>query len=80
MNGIPEVNEASDLRIKLLRFNANPYLHQPTMMKYIDSPVVTIEIYDALTNKLHIDISNKIDLTDLIEIKIPYSSIKGFDR
>lgn len=34
---------------------------------------------DAMTNKLNVNISNHLSNSGLIEIKIPYQEVKGFD-
>lgn len=40
MSNIPDVNAVSDLRIKLIKYIASPFVHQPEIDKYIDGPVV----------------------------------------
>lgn len=50
LDDIPDVNSVSDLRIKQLRYLVNPYLHKPEIDKYIESPVIVLEIMDVLTN------------------------------
>lgn len=60
LNGIPDVNDVSDLRIKLIKYIASPYIHKPEINKYIDAPVVVFEIMDANTKKLDVNISSRV--------------------
>src|SRR3569833_3419412 len=79
LDGIPEVNAVSDLRIKMVKYIARPFLQNPDTDKYLDSPVVTVEIMDVLTNKLDVNISKRNELkgNEFFEIYFPYTPMKG---
>lgn len=66
LDGIPDVNDVSDLRIEFIKYIASPYLHKPKINKYIDSPVVVFELMDANTNRIDVNISKKTDKTGFI--------------
>lgn len=81
LDDIPEVNSVSDLRIKQVKYLASPYIHKSNIDNYLESPVITIEIMDVLTNVLPINISNSLSKngSGLIEIAFPYSPFRGYD-
>ena len=56
----------------MVKYLASPFLHKPTLNKQIESPIVQLELMDALTNKLNVNISTKLESSGFIEIKIPY--------
>ncbi|CDW83340.1 proprotein convertase subtilisin kexin type partial [Stylonychia lemnae] len=79
LDGIPDVNDVSDLRIKMIKYIASPYIHKPQINKFIDSPVVVFEIMDANTKKIHVNITHKVQKLGFIQIQIPYTKMKNFD-
>lgn len=64
----------------MVKYIANPFLHKPEFSKYIDSPITELELMDSLTNKLKVNISEIVNSTGLIEIRLPFSKVKGFDE
>ena len=80
VDNLYSVNEVNDLRIKLVKYVANPFVYNTNISKFIDSPVIVFEIMDELTNKINIDISSSIDQIGYIQITIPYSEMKHYDR
>ncbi len=78
-NGSPDVNHISDLRIKFIKYNASPLIHLSEVNRFIDSPLIVFEIFDANTKPLQFNISSRVNKTGMFQYKIPYKSMKNYD-
>lgn len=60
--GIPDINEVSDLRIKFIKYNVNPFFIEiPEMDQLVESSVVIFELMDALGQKIDLNITKRAE-------------------
>ena len=78
--GVPDINEVSDLRVKFVKYFANPYMNQnPDLDLMVDSSVIDFELMNVLGESLPINISARSNKIGNIQILIPYQPTKKYD-
>lgn len=72
----PYVNEVNELRVKFVTYQVSPHMvEDPDLDQMIDSPIVKLQIMNALGEEIKVDISdqaNKTSTLSKIEIVFPY--------
>lgn len=61
LHNIPDINNVSDLRVKILKYIASPYIHLPDINRYIESEIVVFELTDIEGTPIPVDISGRIN-------------------
>lgn len=74
LNNNPYVNEVNDLRIKFVSYQVSPHMvDDPDLDQMIDSPVIKLQIMNALGEEIKVDIANQVTKSsNYIEIVFPY--------
>ena len=73
------INKMSDLRVKLNKFNVNPFPHVPKESGLMLTPVNKVELYDELANKIEISIESMPSLPNF-QLEMAFTNQFGFDN
>ena len=70
----PQVNEVNELRVKFVSYKVSPHMvEDPDLDQMIDSPVIKLQIMNALGEEIKVDIEDRANKTsNYIEIVFPY--------